>query len=409
MSPPVEGGAATTGSGRVGNLDVLRAVAAFGVLTAHAYSLGPRTLFLRADQLSDVLLLAAAAGVYLFFALSGYVIAKPFIDRLLTGRPLPDLVPYALRRAFRIFPLYWIALTAVIVVAGAGATRIWHYPIHYGLLHNLVPGREGAIFSVAWTLTLEVLFYIAVPLLALVIRRWRPNITPERLAALVLLSAAVSMAFTVLGDVRDGDKIGLWLRGSLLANWQFFCPGLLLAIAPHLTAHGWRQALVELPRRRGAVIVAAVLLAGAALLSSLSPLRYGIPTFQLIADASRPLFAAGFGIVVAYAIDARPVRSRRVLHLGLISYGIYLLHAVLAEFLHSDTGRSLLPLADTGGVSGFAVHFAYLSFLTVIVASVSWRWLEQPLIEYSRRLGDRWRRRRGSPDTPAAAGEVSRA
>ncbi|MDQ3493118.1 MAG: acyltransferase family protein, partial [Chloroflexota bacterium] len=86
------GGAATTGAGRVGNLDVLRAVAAFGVLAGHAYSLSGRFLPVRAERWYDVVLMSGAAGVWLFFAISGYVIAKPFIDRLVSGQPLPDLV-----------------------------------------------------------------------------------------------------------------------------------------------------------------------------------------------------------------------------------------------------------------------------------------------------------------------------
>ena len=98
------GGAATTGSGRVGNVDVLRAVAAFAILTVHAYGLGGRSVPVRAQFGYDVLLHALTSGVFLFFAISGYVISKPFVDRLLAGRPLPELVPYALRRGFRIFP-----------------------------------------------------------------------------------------------------------------------------------------------------------------------------------------------------------------------------------------------------------------------------------------------------------------
>jgi peptidoglycan/LPS O-acetylase OafA/YrhL len=213
----------------------------------------------------------------------------------------------------------------------------------------------------------------------------------------------------VVGDLRGGDKIGLWLRGSFPANWQFFCPGLLLAIAPHLTSPPWRRALVEVPVRRAALIAAVVTVAGAALLTSLAPVRWGVPAYQLMADVSRPLFAAGFGIVVAYAIAARPVQAKFVLHLGLVSYGIYLLHAVLTEVFHTETGRDFLPLAGTGGVPGFAVHFAYLAALTVIAASISWRWLERPLIGYSRVLGDRWTTRQGRAGTPPPATEVSRA
>ena len=101
-------------------MDILRAAAALGVLVGHAYALGGRAIPVRAERWYDVPLLQTVTGVWLFFAISGYVISKPFVDRLLTGRPLPELVPYALRRALRIFPLYWIALLAVIALAGAG-------------------------------------------------------------------------------------------------------------------------------------------------------------------------------------------------------------------------------------------------------------------------------------------------
>ena len=71
---------------RVGNVDVLRAVAALMVLAGHAYFLSGRTVTVIAERWYDVLIIAGASGVWLFFAISGYVIGRPFIDRLVTGR-----------------------------------------------------------------------------------------------------------------------------------------------------------------------------------------------------------------------------------------------------------------------------------------------------------------------------------
>ncbi len=109
-APPAPAG----GSRRVANVDVLRAFAALGVLAIHAYALGGRNPPIRAQHAYDVPLITLATGVWLFFAVSGYVIGRPFVDRLLADRPLPGLGAYARRRAARIYPLYWIALTAVI-------------------------------------------------------------------------------------------------------------------------------------------------------------------------------------------------------------------------------------------------------------------------------------------------------
>lgn len=366
---------------RVANVDVLRAFAALGVLAIHAYALGGRNPPIRAQHVYDVPLLTLATGVWLFFAISGYVIGRPFVDRLLQGRPLPGFRSYARRRAARIYPLYWIALTAVIAIAGSAGTRVWQYPFHYLLLNNLIPGREEALFPAAWTLTLEALFYAVVPLLALAVAtKWqRPS--AERLAVLIVISWVASIAFTVGADLQGDGEAGLWLRGSLPAMWQMFCPGLLLAVAPHLPegsrARGW---LVEF---RGAgqpvavLAIAAALLIPAAVLGAAAPLRFGVVDYQLLTDASRPLFAVVYGLILAVAIAAPPWQARWPLALGLASYGIYLLHPVVAGLL---TQAGVVPVAhDT--LPAFLVNAAVLALLTIPLALASWHWLERPLVE----------------------------
>ncbi len=373
---------------RLGNLDVLRALAALSVLAIHAYGLGGRNAPIKAEYWYDVPLINLATGVWLFFAISGYVITRPFVDRLVAGAPPPATVPYALRRAARIFPLYWLALAALIAIdGGLVGTRPWQLGAHLLLVNNLVPGRQEALFPAAWTLTLEVLFYIAVPLLATAVRRLGRPLSPERLARLVIFSWAASIVFTALADLQGDGQIGLWLRGSLPAMWQMFCPGILLAVAPHLRGGQLAHWLVELPARRGAIVVAAVLLLAGALLGAAAPLRFGIVAYQLLVDASHPLFAVGYGLLVAAAIRARPWAERAswLRDLGLASYGIYLLHPVIAALLLRE-GLAPLP-HDT--VPAFLLHLVVLSVLTVPLALLSWRWLERPALGLAGRLGQR--------------------
>ena len=161
---------------RSANLDILRAVAATMVLVGHAYSLGGSSLpvftlkpFLSKQWLIDFVLAFSTSGVWLFFVLSGYLITKPFVRNLVAGKPLPAVGPYALRRTARIYPLFWVALTVTFLIVGPPG-RDWHALVHYGLLHNLIPGQQTAGLDVAWTLTLEVLFYITVPLAAFLVR-----------------------------------------------------------------------------------------------------------------------------------------------------------------------------------------------------------------------------------------------
>jgi peptidoglycan/LPS O-acetylase OafA/YrhL len=143
----------------------------------------------------------------------------------------------------------------------------------------------------------------------------------------------------------------------------------------------------------GALLLAAILFADA-------PLRFGIDVYQLLVDLSRPLFAVGYGVLIAAAIRARPWGgySSWGFRLGLISYGIYLIHAVLADFLSRE---HLAPIPhDT--LAAFVVNAAVLCSLTIALALVSWRWLEQPAIALGRRLGASWRGRRGAAIAPAA-------
>jgi peptidoglycan/LPS O-acetylase OafA/YrhL len=381
---------------RVANLDVLRAGAALAVLVIHAYALGGRVAPVRAQYWYDVPLINLASAVWLFFGISGYVISRPFIDRLIDGRPLPAAVQYALRRGLRIFPLYWLALGALIAIDGDAGTRAWQLPIHLLLLNNLVPGRQQALFPAAWTLTLEVLFYICVPLLAAAARGRRRPLSAERLAGFVLASWALSIAFTVGADLLGDGRAGLWLRGSLPAMWQMFCPGMLLAIAPHLTAPRWRRWLVERPARRTAIWVGAATLLGAAALFAAAPLRFGVVAYQLLQDASRPLFAVGYGLLIAAAIRGGDWgrRARWLPALGLVSYGIYLIHPVIIEFVL----RERLTPAPHDTLASFALNAAVLAALTVLLALASWRWLERPAIGLGRRLGAR------APQPPSGPG-----
>jgi peptidoglycan/LPS O-acetylase OafA/YrhL/SAM-dependent methyltransferase len=365
---------------RVRNLDVLRAVAALGVLAIHAYAMGGRVVPVKATDAADVALSVLATGVWLFFAVSGYVITRPFAAALAQGHPLPDLGRYARRRALRIFPLYWLALTAMIAIGGAAGTRAWQFPVHYLLLNNLVPGRQEALFPAAWTLTLEVLFYAVVPLLARGLRAWRPAISAQSLARLLAASWALSIMFTVGADLLGDGRIGLWLRGSLPAMWQMFCPGILLAIVPYLPDSAWRRRLRRLSVRPGrCATVALAVLAPAAILAADAPLRFGVPAYQILVDLSRPLFAVGYGLIVAAAITGPRWRGRRLIALGTASYGIYLLHPVISALLDR---LGAVPFTGTGP-GAFAGNLAVLAALTIPLSLASWRWLERPALAWS--------------------------
>src|SRR4051794_35589245 len=103
--------------GRVDDVDALRGIAALLVVANHASLMGALS-YAESDRHPAALALhgTGAGGVSLFFALSGFLIAGPYLAALLEGRAGPDVRRYARRRMTRILPAYWIALTAAILL-----------------------------------------------------------------------------------------------------------------------------------------------------------------------------------------------------------------------------------------------------------------------------------------------------
>src|SRR5215210_1861597 len=56
-----------------------------------------------------------SAGVAVFFAISGFLLFRPFLSAWVAGDRRPAFVPYALGRFLRIYPAYWVALTISVI------------------------------------------------------------------------------------------------------------------------------------------------------------------------------------------------------------------------------------------------------------------------------------------------------
>lgn len=379
------------------NLDVLRAIAALMVLWGHASHLSGETVPFVSKDAGEAILNILVGGVWLFFAISGYVISRSFVRSLLGDRELPSIGGYAIRRVARIFPLYWVALAVTIGAVGVARARAWDLAAHLALLHNLLPSRQQAILPAAWTLSLELLFYISVPLAAVAAARSRRRrgspFTAEELAGWVLLAWVGSVGWTVLADSVGNTNTGLWLRQLFPSMLGMFCPGILLAIAECARPGSWlQQALAWMERRRGAVwglAAALLLLAGSVTFANPDD---GIFRYLLIRDGARVPYALGFGLVVGLARTSprwTSAPARALARTGDWSYGVYLLQAVwFYGFL--DRYPNVVPL-QRGGIDAFVVHAIFLSTLTIPSAWAVHRLLERPAMAWGARQAERWR------------------
>ena len=314
------------------DLDALRFVAAMLVIVSHYF--GPVYASLAKFNFGGL-------GVYVFFTLSGFLITRTLLSDA-TGDWSKDLKRFYIRRAFRIFPLYYLVLIAVLVLGLPGANA-WFWAATYTTNIAVVNGwvDPGALGHF-WTLAVEEQFYLFWPLVVCFV--------PRRF---LTISAVVMIAIAPVYRYLSFDT-ETWPRPlqSTFACVDMLGIGALLAIAE---SKGALASAARLLRRALPVTVTGVVLL----------LCYGALDINNAAlSASLPFLASlAFAYLIATvatkdgAIDRLPIIS----WLGKTSYAIYALHYPIGVMLLSGQAtlaRALLATAITL-VASVLVYFAF--------------------------------------------------
>jgi len=166
-------------------------------------------------------------GVQLFFVLSGFLLAMPFAKWRLGLGSKPSLKYYYLRRLTRLEPPYIVSMILLFIggfIAVGYVTASSRWPNFLASLvyqHNLVYGEGSLINPPAWSLEVEVQFYLLAPFLAVVYSLRRHLVRRATLVG-VMLAAPLLRGF-VPPDVIE--RYGLCLPGFI----EFFVAGFLLA------------------------------------------------------------------------------------------------------------------------------------------------------------------------------------
>ena len=319
------------------NLQAVRALAAIGVVVFH-FGLMPATA---------LPFTVGAAGVDLFFVLSGFIIAHSSTR---------DPRRFLAHRLIRVVPAYWIAtvVAALFTLPDMDLLDASGWLVQ-SIFH--LPGPEGrpVLIFVAWTLVYELAFYLLY---------WLALRFGTRRAPVVCLALLVPLALVPLPGLP-----GPW---PLLLEFGIGIGAYLLA-----ERHG---ILRSVPGRAG-VLMAGI---GLGLLVALPRVTgYDPNDFQSIGRVltwGLPSGLVVLGLVVAER-GGLAVRSRAVLALGAASYAIYLLHPIavgqLFQLPPNQPPLAWLYLLAAAGV-------------TLAVSLAFHLWIEAPLLRWMRsRLGDR--------------------
>jgi peptidoglycan/LPS O-acetylase OafA/YrhL len=334
-------------------------------------------------------------GVTLFFLLSGFLLSRQFLaepERL----NLRGLRTFWRRRFLRILPAYWLAIVVALLLLSPTrptASDWWSYLL---LIQTYDHHNANPDLSQMWTLGVELSFYLALPMLLLLARRFRLR-TTWRLPALLALMAlgALGSELYIHLAVSNETQALLWLPNYL--DWFALGIGLAALTVDGVLPPSWYPA----PRRwaaspgtcwvLGLVLLwfATTPLGGPRDVSpattwewTLKHLLYGGSAFFLLL----PLVAG------TEQWTDRLLGNRFMRWIGECSYGIYLWQTAVVLHLLSALGWPVF----TGH---FGPLFVGSVFIATAAGAASWHLLEQPLL---RRFSHSWRSRASSSATAPA-------
>jgi peptidoglycan/LPS O-acetylase OafA/YrhL len=349
-------------------------------------------------------------GVAIFFVLSGFLLSRPFWRALDTGAPMPSLAVYALRRAARILPGFWLALTITFVLSilvFGFAPNAWLIGRYLSGLFLVSDWHWTTLFPVEvngplWSIGFEISSYAILPLGFLALFALPRNLPPwaTRLAWLAVIGSAVLLhaaftAYVPVDPIGRGWEYGLqggakiWMpRFNPFAFFAMFAIGALAGGAQVLLGR-YRAWLFD------ALALAALIAAGWLLWVQATSadteawgwfgVPYDFPAFHLAIGAV--LATAPSSILLGRLLDNPPVR-----YVAQVSFGVYVWHMLVIELVR----QAWLPALDHGALNdapSFATASLVVIAITFAIATFSFRFVEAPVIAWARKLEAR-------PSTP---------
>jgi peptidoglycan/LPS O-acetylase OafA/YrhL len=365
-------------SRRIDDVELLRGFAVLLVVVHHAN--GSLFTWLTPWMARFYAYFAGGFGVDLFFAISGFVIARDLVPRLQGAENAASAARITLafwvRRAWRLWPSAWVWLIAILVACAAfnesgafGTFRANFEATVVAVLHvaNLRFADSYGVYEYGasfpyWSLSLEEQFYLLFPLLVLLSRRWLPYC----LGALVLLQFFSSRDLLTMSLRTDAIALGV-----LIALWS-----------RHTTYALCRPVFLDKP-------VGPVLLLGAFIcMGAISSPELHTVSIHVGLVA---LLSALLVWVASYDSDflCPPGYCKRmIIWVGSRSYAIYLIH-IPAFLLTREIWFRMVPEGVGFGEKFFWPFVLTSGVIIIILSEINYRLVEMPLRRYGQQVAQR--------------------
>ena len=369
---------------RLPALEGMRAIAVLAVVITHAGFLSGIT----GGQRMAGLVARMDFGVAIFFVLSGFLLYLPHARHSLGLGRAPTLREYAIRRLARIYPAFLLCLVGTfLVVPVARREPVGDWAATTALVQTLRVSWQIAPLNHLWSLSTEVAFYLALPLLAWLSRVGAPASGRAMMRRQALRVGALALVAWVFRALVDAGHVGSLAALSWLpAHLDWFAAGMLLALLRvGATEAQWSTRLVRMisdaPLASRCLAVALLWLATTQLAGP-----YDLRPATGAEDMLKHLvyLVAAACIVAPSALDgsdavSRALSTRWMVWFGTISYAVFLWHLPVMFAVQSGLN---LPL--------FGGHFwltvALTLAVTIPVSALSWYLVEHPVLRVAHQL-----------------------
>lgn len=293
-------------------------------------------------------------GVALFMVLSGYLFAK-----LLDGRKI-NYVQFIWNRFLRLAPLLVTVILIVGLLKYLDGKSLYSYArgIAFGLVEPTLPNG-------GWSITVEFHFYLMLPLLLFLARRWKYSL-------LIVLFLAVALRAALHAEMGEVQYLAYW---TIVGRVDQFLLGIL--------AFNFRE---QIAGRHAVVAVNTfIFLCLFWYFDSLGGFynNHSYPSPSAIWIFMPSLEGLAYAVLVAWYDNSfrhsTGVVSRFIALIGTYSYSIYLLHIFFVFRISEAINEHVIGLSNTY----LAISVSFVCFFFMIpIGYVSFRFVELPFLRF---------------------------
>ena len=338
-------------------------------------------------------------GVSLFFVLSGCLLSLPFWNSLINADRVPSLRFYAINRAARIIPAYWLNLLFCTLFAfWVFDQNINWWRLISGLLfinsYHYSSFFPAELNGPLWSIGLEVSCYLLLPMVLFVIIKNTRRIPFAIVGMIGWICALQLLNPMIIHNFATSEKFKGWQYGftggakQWLPYWnissfftQFLCGSLAALIIVTLRARGTLKSLT--------FDLSALLFATAAILLVANKLVPGAPDSFTKQPYVAPFYAilmAGVIISVSLSTQVYKLLDNKLFGwIAKLSFSIYLWHMFIIVIIERKFLSTYVYYGLTDSLQWVIVSSIVL-IGSIVIAAVSWRFLESPILKSARKV-----------------------